>query len=124
MTNPEWLELAARRSKREAWMLGHAFEKYRQLEGMSEEGLAKELGCSVETLNWMALCRRPEGDHFNEQATAIAERHGVDDYLLLQVLGRLKVVEVFQESSADGSAQQGGMLMAAQDRERDDESQT
>jgi len=124
MTNPEWLELAARRSKSETWMLGHAFEKYRQLEGMSEEGLAKELGCSVETLNWMALCRRPEGERFKEQAIAIAQRHEVDAFLLVQVLGRLKIVESFRESSVDGSAQQGGMLMAAQDRERDDESES
>lgn len=124
MTKPEWLELAARRSKDEPWMLGHAFEKYRQLEGMSEEGLAKELGCSVETLNWMSLCRRPDGEDFTEQAITIAEHHQVDDYLLLQILGRLNVVEVFQESSVDGSIVQGGMQMAAQDRKPDDEPQT
>ncbi|GHG84862.1 hypothetical protein [Comamonas sp. JC664] len=124
MTKPEWLELAARRSKDEPWMLGHAFAKYRQLEGMSEEELAKELGCSVETLNWMSLCRRPESDHFKEQATAIAEEHGVNDRILRRVLGRLKIVEVFQDSSNDGSANQGGVLMAAQDREPDEEPQT
>ncbi|WP_043711642.1 hypothetical protein [Corallococcus macrosporus] len=124
MTSPEWLEHAARRSKSESWMLGHAFEEYRQLEGLSEEALAKELGCSEETLRWLALCRCPEGATFDEQVSAIAERHGVDDLLLVQLLRRLEVVKAFKKPPADGSLPQRVLLMAAQDREREGEENT
>ena len=46
MSNPDWLELAVRRSHCEAWMLGHVFERYRELEGLSPEALEHEVSPS------------------------------------------------------------------------------
>ncbi|MFY0584389.1 hypothetical protein ACN28S_67810 [Cystobacter fuscus] len=61
MTTPRWLGLAAARSAQESWTLGYALEQYRTKKLLTEEALAEELGCTVETLRWLYLCRRPEG---------------------------------------------------------------
>ena len=122
MTNPEWLERVARRSRSESWTLGHAFERYRELEGRTPEELAKELGCSVQTLHWLSVCRRPEGPDFTEQATAIASRFGVELLPLAKVLRHVEVLETLspQERGAADTAEQP-MQMAARDRAQDDE---
>lgn len=93
MTNPEWLKAAARRSAHEVWMLGHVFEKYRELEGRSPEQLAVELGCSLEVLQWLSLCRRPEGDKCTEQVDAIVKRFALDPLRLIAVLRHVEAMD-------------------------------
>lgn len=92
MTTPEWLALAARRSRSEPGMLGHVFERYRQLESRSEEELATELGCTQDVIRWMSLCRRPEDPHFAEQASAIAARFDIELKPLVHLLRRVDVM--------------------------------
>lgn len=122
MTNPEWLKAAAQRSAHEAWMLGHVFEKYRELEGRSAEQLAVELGCSLEVLQWLSLCRRPEGEKFTEQVDAIVKRFALDPLRLIAVIRHVEVMDALTARSEGGvAAESRSRLLAARDRSQDDE---
>lgn len=127
MSTPEWLARAARRSQTEPGMMGYVFEQYRHLEGRSEEGLAKELGCSRDALHRMALCRCPEESRFEEQATAIATRFGVELLPLLNVLRRVEVMVDATATAAEQSPSKSdtltgtSMRVAARDRTKGDE---
>jgi len=74
MTTPKWLATAAARSSQEAWTLGYALAQYRTKHELAEEALAEQLGCTVETLRYLCLCRRPEGPALAQQLRAIVER--------------------------------------------------
>jgi transcriptional regulator with XRE-family HTH domain len=74
LTTPTWLPAAAARSATETWTLGYALEQYRTKKHLPEEALAEELGCSVETLRCLCLCRRPEGPELAQQLHAIVQR--------------------------------------------------
>ena len=122
MTNPEWLKTAARHSEDKDWMLGHVFARYRELEGRSPEQLAAELGCSLEVLHWLSLCRRPTGEEFTEQVLAITKRFAVDPLRLASVLRRVEVLDAFAARPEGGeAAYEDSLLLAARDRSRDDE---
>jgi hypothetical protein len=122
MTNPEWLKTAARRSAHEDWMLGHVFEKYRTLEDRSPEELSAELGCSLEVLQWLSLCRRPEGEKFTEHVLAIAKRFALEPLRLVSVLRRVEVVDALS-ARPDGEevADEEALQLAARDRSCDEE---
>lgn len=89
MTAPAWLEAAAARSTQEVWTLGHALEQYRTQKLLSHEGLAVELGCSVEILHWLSLCRRPTGVVHAQQLATIAARFCVSTEKLESLLGKV-----------------------------------
>jgi len=114
--------MAARRSAQEAWMLGHAFARYRELEDRSPEELAAELGCTREVLHWLSLCRRPEGEAFTEQAFTIAQRFAVEPLRLVTVLRRVEVVDALAAlAEGEEAADEDALLLAARDRSHDDE---
>jgi transcriptional regulator with XRE-family HTH domain len=122
MSNPDWLARAAQRSREETWMLGHAFERYRELEGCSQDELARQLGCTRDALRWLSLCRRPEGERFAEHVTAIASRFGLEVGPLVQVLRRVEVLgRLPDQAAADAAQEPSRTLMAAKDRSDDDE---
>lgn len=113
MSTPAWLGMAVRRSHGETWTLGYAFARYRALEGCSEAALAAELGCTLETLQWMSLCRRPLSEALSGQASAIAERFSVELLALVQVLRRVEVLDALSERrGTDGGTT---LRMAARD---------
>lgn len=125
MTSPDWLEMAARRSAQEAWMLGHAFARYRELEGRSPEELAAELGCTREVLHWLSLCRRPAGESFSEQAFTIAQRFAVEPLRLVTVLRRVEVVDALTAlGEGEEAADEDALLLAARDRFHEDDDET
>lgn len=121
MTNPRWLEVAARRSGQHSWTLGYVFEQYRKHQGRSAEELAEELGCSQETLAWMSLCRRPDEDRFAEHLGIIANRFKVAPYRLAAVVRRIEVLEALPESQEEGDLGEEAFLLAARDHTTDDE---
>ncbi len=121
MTGPDWLKRAAQRSVEEDWMLGQTFERYRELEGYSPEQLATQLGCTVESLQWLSLCRRPEGDSFAEHVLLIARRFALDASRLGAVLRHVQVMDVLVTSRDDGEGAAGNsLLLAARDRSDDE----
>ena len=77
MTTPQWLERAASRSTLEEWTLGYTMEQYRTRRKLTHAELAEELGCTVDTLHQLSLCRRPEGPELAEHLATIAARFPV-----------------------------------------------
>lgn len=77
MTTQKWLEPAAPRSSQETWTLGYALLLYRTRRNLTEEALARELGCTVDTLRYLCLCRRPDEAELTWQLAQIVERFPV-----------------------------------------------
>lgn len=122
MTNPKWLEVAARRSGQHTWTLGYVFEQYLRHEGKSAGQLAEDLGCSPEVLPWLSLCRRPDEERFAEHLEMIEKRFGVEPFRLAAVLRRVEVLEVLPaQRDAGDDSEEGSYLLAARDHTADDE---
>ncbi|MFE8595441.1 hypothetical protein [Archangium violaceum] len=123
MTNPKWLQVAARSSGQHTWTLGYVFEKYREYEGKSAEALAEELGCSLETLAWLSLCRRPSEERFAEHLEEIGKRFEVEPHRLAAVIRHVEVLdELPPRRDANEEEGEDSFLLAARDyTDEDDE---
>ncbi|MCY1074748.1 hypothetical protein [Archangium lansingense] len=122
MTNPKWLEVVARHSGQYTWTLGYVFEQYRKYEGKSAEALAEDLGCSLETLDWLSLCRRPDEDRFAEHLDIIEKRFAVEAHRLADVLRTVEVLDVLPAEREGGDGEgAASFLLAARDHSSDDE---
>ncbi|ATB34437.1 hypothetical protein [Melittangium boletus] len=120
MTQPEWLKTAVRKSPEHKWTLGYIFETAHRIEGKSPEDLAAELDCSLETLDWLALCRRPEEDRFAEHLRIITDRFNLAPLPLVRLIRRVESLAAFSRRD-EGEARSGSTLLAARDRSDDDE---
>jgi hypothetical protein len=105
------LARAAARAEADPFFVASALAAYRALLGMGEARLAAWLGCSVENLARLALCRRPDGESamFGEEVRRIAAYVDGDASRLANLL---RTVE--SAKAMDGTA--SATLMAAQDR--------
>ncbi len=122
MANPKWLKVAARHSGQHTWTLGYVFEQYRKHEGKSAEELAADLGCSLEMLDWLSLCRRPDEEHFAEHLELIEKRFAVEPSRLAAVLRRVEVLDALPTSREEGDdVGEEAFLLAARDHTTDDE---
>lgn len=119
MTLPDWLKPAVHKSQEHTWTLGYIFEMAHRLEGKSPEDLAVELGCSLETLDWLALCRRPEEDRFAEHLRLITDRFNLAPLPLVRLIRRVESLEAFSKHKGQAAAN-GSTLLAARDRDDDD----
>ncbi|WNG39629.1 hypothetical protein F0U61_42620 [Archangium violaceum] len=125
MTNPKWLKLAAQRSARYSWTLGHVFARYQESEGLSAEALAAELGCSPAVLEGLSLCRRPDEERFAEHLRIIAKRFEVDPRRLAAVLRRVEVLDALVASPDAGEpVREDSLLLAARDPSIKDDDET
>lgn len=122
MPKPEWLDVAAGRSVEHPWTLGVVFETYCRMEDVARSDLASFLGCSLDSLAWMSLCRRPAADHFGDDLAKICERFNVDASKLAHIVRRVDVVAALQQSTISREDEEEPMLLAA--RDRDDEEET
>jgi hypothetical protein len=119
-TQPDWLKTAVRKSREHTWTLGHIFATAHRIEGKSPEDLAAELDCSLETLDWLALCRRPEEERFAEDLEAIAERFKLEPLPLAKLIRRVESLDTFTSRREQGSVRDA-MQMAARDHHSDDD---
>ena len=106
-------------------LLASALHRYASAEGLSWTELSQTLGCSVDALNQIALCRPPRPDSFVADVEAIAADY-LDADRLLPLLRRLQIFAAFAERTAealpDGNAEPGrAMLLAARDRAEEPE---
>jgi len=114
---PRWLEHAARRSSEREWTLGAALDEYRSSEGLTREQLSSFLGCSLEALAWLSLCRKPVPGQFAEDVSRIAERFQVDASKLAQVTRRMDAIAALRR--AINTQEEDPLLLAARDRDED-----
>jgi len=104
----------ARRLSADPYFLAAALDCYAASVQLDEAAVAAKLGCSLEILTDLRLCRMPrtKQPHFRQDVDAIAGRFGIDALVLAEVVrhghGILKL------RSADSPH---GGLMAARDRE-------
>jgi hypothetical protein len=86
MSDP--LEDLAWRATAEPVFLGARLAAYQVEHGLSDLGLARELGCTAEALTMLRLCRAPrEGADGAEDLRRVAERFGCDPARLAAALG-------------------------------------
>jgi hypothetical protein len=115
-TTPSWLERAAERSSERPWTLGAVLDEFGRTEGMAREEVAAFLGCGVETLQWLALCRKPDADAFAEDVWRIAERFAVDASKLAQLIRKTEAISALRQTKAP---EEDALLLAARDRDEE-----
>src|SRR5262249_26150942 len=104
----------ARRVQSDPFFLASALADYANSEGLDEQGLARRLGCPVETLTSLGLCRRPHPEPalFRQDIDRITLRFGVKVDVLAEIVRRSDALSVIRQ----GAKSERGLLMAAQDR--------
>src|SRR6266516_2521566 len=112
---PDPLDTLAARAAGEPFFLAWLLAAYADSEGLDDAGLAAVLGCPVQELAMLRLCRapRPEPREGWEDITCIADRFGLDPQRLADAVKRGQVVRVFERSKQAAA----GSLLAARDRE-------
>jgi hypothetical protein len=70
----------AQRARLQETFAGYALSIYQQVERLSSEGLAAQLGCTLTGVEQLALCQRPTGqpDEYRAKVLAIAALVGAD----------------------------------------------
>jgi len=116
-----WLGLAAERARTEPWTLGRVLSRCCELEGLSDDDIANELGCASETLRWLSLCRAPSEDRFADDVARVAQRFGLEAHRLAALIRRADAVAALAAPHHDAGDRE--LLMAAHDREDSEDSQ-
>jgi hypothetical protein len=108
-------ERAAQRAKGHPSFVGYALSLYQQSRGQSEAELAGWLGCPIDTMSRLSLCRRPVGTDaaFRFDVEAIARFAGIDAERLVQVLRTAEGIEAFRSVPAAGDADSRPLRFAA-----------
>lgn len=112
---PSWLAHAAQRSRIEPWTVGRLLSTCNELESISDEELATELGCDPQTLHWLYLCRAPSQERFAGDIARIAQRFGLDAHRLAAVVRRAEALSALGASGHDAGERE--LLLAARDHE-------
>lgn len=119
MTNPSWIPRAAALSASHSWSLGAVFAEYSRLEGRTLDEVAATLGCNMDTLGWLSLCRRPSSERFSEDLQVIVKRFPVDTIRLSEIIRRVAAIEALRKGKTSADDTTESLLLAA--RDRDDE---
>lgn len=122
MTMP--IDRFARRVETHPYFLASALAVYARSEGLGDAELAKLLGCSPDQLTDLRLCGRPQAEPaaaFKQDVDAIAAGLNVRADILTEIVRRADALEWLRQPVSVPSRQTPGMLLAARDRERDDD---
>ena len=98
----ELLRDAARRAARNPFFLGYHLEQYKALQPLDDEGLARKLGCSVDTLVDLYLCRypHPHEENYQRHLQTIADRFSVSILGLISALQEVRAQAALRERRA------------------------
>src|SRR3954470_25065209 len=101
------LSSLARRAEQRPAFLAALLGAYARSEDLDDAELADRLGCPVEQLSRLKLCRAPRSDpaEMREDVVRLAQLFGVDETALRQAVLRGRVVLRLRQSS-------DGMLLA------------
>jgi hypothetical protein len=114
----ERINAMARRLETENDFLASALAVYARAENLSDEDLARRLGCETSRLAAVRLCRMPRStpEHFRHDIGLIAESFQIDSLVLAEAV-RLANSLVKLDPQEGGH----GFLIAARDRADDGE---
>lgn len=100
------------RVRRDPYFLASAMEDYAGSEGLDGAGLASALGCRVEELGPLGLCRRPRPgrEWFADDVRRIAGRFRLAEDRLAEVVRRSEALIAMREAEAED------VVAAARDR--------
>jgi hypothetical protein len=113
------LDRLARRVMRDAFFLAAPLARYAESQQMSDDALANYLGCGLDSLTHLRLCRNPDPGppHFWRDIEKIASRFHVDPDTLAEIVRLGQALFHSHHSSGEGVAKSAGYLMAARDGE-------
>jgi hypothetical protein len=113
--NP-YLTHLARRVADAPDFLAYALAEYARSERLEDAGLAERLGCSVEALTHLRLCRMPRtpAPLFWQDVEQIAQRFAVTAEVLAEVARRGQSL-FHLRAAASGQKDERSILMAARD---------
>lgn len=117
--NRKALRRAVELAAENPFFLASALRAYRSFNSLDDAALAAHLGCSLEDLPRLALCRRPGLDPtvFRKEAEQIAAYASVRAERLARLLREVESLEALQAAERSGTTTSGrGFLMAARDR--------
>jgi hypothetical protein len=111
----EKLTALASRIENDGYFLAAALTTYAQSERITDERLAKLLGCDPLRLTALRLCRMPDtrSTEFSHEVDRIATRFKVNAELLAEAVRRWSALIAMRSEESAGS---DGLLMAARDR--------
>ena len=103
-------------SERAAWepfFLAGALMSYKDENGLDDAALAAYLGCAVDDLPRLSLCRRPSEGAFMKDISHLATRFRLNGGRLAALIRHVEVLEDLRATGVPAS-------MAARDREDED----
>ena len=115
----EPLEILANRVADDPFFLASALALYAQSEELDDAGLSRFLGCPMEMLPMVRLCRMPVGEMpgFQQDVERITLRFGLNADALAEAVRRGQVLQRLRL----GSAAAPGTLLAARDPDAEKE---
>ena len=120
-TKVELIRIAAERAASEPAFFAHVLREYCAMFGLNQRSLATKLGCKIDDVTRLALCRKPDFDapKWHEELEKIAHFVHIDSQLLLQLLREVDTLTVMKTLSATSTTYPGdqpGLLAAARSR--------
>ena len=113
MTEP--LAALARRVESDPFFMATVFAEYTRSEGLDDAGLIAVLGCRMEDLPMLRLCRTPRTDAqgFREDIADIATRFGLVPARLIAVVRQGQALGHLRQAAQ--ASTEPGFLLAARD---------
>src|SRR5262249_45529081 len=110
------LEKLARRVARDAYFLAAPLARFAHGQSLDDRGLAAKVGCNLETLTHLRLCRNPDPapPSFWNDVHQIATRFGVDPDNLAEIVRLGQSLLKLENAEPD---LERGSLIAARDRD-------
>lgn len=104
----------AQRVQDDDFFLASALALYARTEQLGDQSLAEVLGCDVEALNLLRICRRPRTDDvgFRQDLQRISNHFDVQIGILAEAIRRAEALSALRQ----GTSNQRGLMMAARDR--------
>ena len=106
----EAIERLSQRLTNDSFFLASVLHKYAMNEGLDDVGLAQRLGCDVQVLGILGICRRPNPESFRSDVLRIAERFNLNVEALAEIVRRVDSLGILRFAQPER-----GLLMAARD---------
>lgn len=113
------LRYAARKAAKNQFFLAEHLTEFRGIRGMTDDDLARFLGCTPEMLPKLALCRRPdtESPSFRSDVEQIATAFAIQPVRLVQLIREVDTLKTLSEVSLTNQKVPDGLLAVARDDE-------